>query len=160
MRPSRRTRKVDPANRRFPNSLFRRCSDGASLPDHCMNDSELCIAYPVSPELVEASSPRHEELDRPHPQPGRLATVGRSVFGRRQSAPRRLRQIAVRQRHRSAPVAGQVVAAHRDHRHPTTPRQASGKPRSVTSLSVRPVTFLSVIYSCDSCNRYYGQSRP
>ena len=55
MRPSRRTRKVDPANRRFPNSLFRRCSDGASLPDHCMNDSELCIAYPVSPELFPES---------------------------------------------------------------------------------------------------------
>lgn len=44
MRPSRRTRKVDPANRRFPNSLFRRCGDGASLPDYCMNDPELCIA--------------------------------------------------------------------------------------------------------------------
>src|SRR5215831_18464291 len=40
-----------------------------------------------------------------------------------------------------------ALATHRDHRHATPPRQASRKPRSVTSLSVRPVTFLSVIYN-------------
>src|SRR5712672_1226013 len=44
------------------------------------------------------------------------------------------------------PQARQLVAAHRDHRHATSPRPASRKPSSVTSLSVRPVTFLSVIY--------------
>jgi hypothetical protein len=41
----------------------------------------------------------------------------------------------------------QLVATHRDHRHATPPRQASREPTSVTSLSVRPVTFLSVIYT-------------
>jgi hypothetical protein len=40
-----------------------------------------------------------------------------------------------------------LVAAHRDHRYSTSPRQASRKPRGVTSQSVRPVTFLSVIYN-------------
>ena len=46
--------------------------------------------------------------------------------------------------------ARRLVVAHYDHRHPTPPRQASGKPRSMTSLSVRPVTFLSVIYTITS----------
>src|ERR1700720_3456202 len=56
------------------------------------------------------------------------------------------------------PQARQLVAAHRDHRHPTPPRQASSKPSSVTSLSVRPVTFLSVIYSFESDKVDSGKS--
>jgi hypothetical protein len=51
-----------------------------------------------------------------------------------------------------------LVAAHHDHRHPTPPRQASGKPTSVTSLSVRPVTFLSVVYIGMSHNCPSGKS--
>src|SRR5277367_855362 len=49
------------------------------------------------------------------------------------------------------PQARQLVAAHRDHRHSTPPRSASRKPKSVTSQSVRPVTFPSVTYM--SCPR-------
>ena len=50
-----------------------------------------------------------------------------------------------------------ALATHRDHRHATPPRQASRRPRSVTSLSVRPVTFLSVIYNRLSRRVLYGK---
>ncbi len=48
--------------------------------------------------------------------------------------------------------ARQLVVAHYYHRPPTLPRQASDKPRSVTSLLVRSVTFLSVICTSKSHN--------
>src|ERR1700730_7343040 len=56
------------------------------------------------------------------------------------------------------PQTPQLVAAHRDHRHPTPPRQAPCRPSNVTSLSVRPVTFLSVIYIGLADNRRSGKS--
>jgi hypothetical protein len=43
--------------------------------------------------------------------------------------------------------ARQPVVAHYHHLPPTLPRQASRTPRSMTSQSVRPATFLSVIYT-------------
>jgi uncharacterized membrane protein YphA (DoxX/SURF4 family) len=41
----------------------------------------------------------------------------------------------------------QLPAAHQSNRYPTSPRQAGCRPPTATSLSVRPATFLSVIYS-------------
>ena len=76
----------------------------------------------------------------------------RSVFAQPRSAPRRPHRQASVSDIDQHPQACQLVVAHRDHRHPTPPRQALHRLSSVTSLSVRPVTFLSVIYKDVSHN--------
>jgi hypothetical protein len=127
----------------------RRCATCDNLSTH------LCGSNTTWPKAKKAQA-REKQMRNAKPKPlQNLKSAGMSSSRRRQPNTSATPSVGNVDQY---PQTGQLGAAHRDHRHPTPPRQASCRPSSVTSLSVRPVTFLSVIYSAVSHTRPSGKS--